>query len=182
MDRPLLDRWTDTTVFGVALAISGAMVFPVLALGLVVSVGMVGFAFAQQTTEVFGAVIVVLAAGGAVGVIGWMRARHQVWSPEEYNLTATLVCLVVGAITALAVGAIVAVPLSAMMPERAYAWPGFLFVAANVVWGLHGIGWMQRLARRYAEETGRAFDGIPTVALVITIALAVAATLITTAL
>jgi hypothetical protein len=36
--------------------------------------------------------------------------------------------------------------------------------------------------RRYAEETGGAFDGMPTVALVITIALALAAVLMTTTL
>jgi hypothetical protein len=38
---------------------------------------------------------------------------------------------------------------------------------------------MQRLTRRYAEHTGRAFDGIPAALLCVAIALAAAAALVT---
>ena len=186
MERSPIDRWTDTTAFGVVLAMSSVLVFPVLGVGLIASFWMIAAALVERTAELVGAVVVVLTVGGAAGMLGWLRARNQVASLDSLSLTATLVFLSVGTATALAVGAIVAVPLSAAMMQPwgapVEAWPALLFPVANLVWALHGIGWMQRLMRRYAEQTRRPFDGMPTVALVITIALAIAATLITTAL
>ena len=38
MHRHLLERWYDTTAFGIALGLSGALVLPVLALGVLVTV------------------------------------------------------------------------------------------------------------------------------------------------
>jgi hypothetical protein len=186
MARSRIDRWTDTTPFDVVLAMSSVLVFPVLGAGVIASLWMIGAALVERTAELIGAVVVVLAVGGAAGILGWLRARYQVASPESLSVMATLVFLSIGTATALAVGAIVAVALSAAMmhPWRApvEAWPGLLFPVANLVWALNGLGWMQRLVRRYAEQTGRPFDGMPTVALVITITLAVAATVITTTL
>jgi hypothetical protein len=186
MHRSLIDRWTDTTPFGVVLAMSSALVFPVLGVGLFISFWMIGAAVMERTVELIGAVIVVLSVGGAAGIVGWLRARHQLRLPDSLSMTATLVFLSIGAATALAVSAIVVVPVSAAMMQPwgapMEAWPGLLFPLANIVWALHGIGWMQRLMRRYAEDTGRPFDGMPTVALVITLALAIAAALITTTL
>jgi len=186
MDRSLIDRWTDTTPFGVVLAMSSVLVFPVLGAGLIVSLLMIGAAVVARTAELVGAVVVVLTVGGAAGILGWLRARAQVTRADSLSMTVTLVCLSIGTATALAVGAIVAIPLSAAMMEPwgapAEAWPGLLFPVANVIWAQHGIGWMQRLVRRYSEQTGRPFDGMPTVALVMTIALAMAAALITTTL
>jgi hypothetical protein len=128
-------------------------------------------------------VVVVLSAGGAIGVIGWVRALRGIRRPEGHNVTATLVCLVVGTATALAVGAFAATPMVAGLREpwgpAAVAWPAALFVAAQAVWVLAGIGWMQRLMRRHAEHTGRAFDGIPVVLLFVAIGLGVAAALLT---
>ena len=187
MRRHSIDRWTDTTTFGIVLIFSAVLLLPVLALGLVVSFVMLVVAVAEQTAELAGAVVVVLSAGGAVGMFGWLRAHHQVKRPTMHNVTATLLCLAVGIATALAVGAIVMVPtveaaLRSPWGSPAAAWPGVLFVAAHAVWALSGIAWVQRLSLRYAEHTGRPFDGIPIIVLLVAIALATAAALIATAL
>jgi hypothetical protein len=184
MDRHLIERWTDTAIFGVALGLSGALVFPVLGLGLAVSAVMLVAAVAEQTAEFAGAVIVVLSVGGAVGVFGLLRARYAVRNPGPHNVTATLLCLAIGTTTALAVAAIVAYPalMLTLQGSLAYAWPGLLAAVAHVVWVLFGIGRMQKVSRRYAEETGRALDGTPALMLLIAIALATAVSLIATAL
>jgi len=72
MGRHLIDRWTDTTAFGVALIFAGTLALPVLALGVIVSVVMIGVALSTQTVEPFGTVVVVLSAGGAAST-----PRHQ---------------------------------------------------------------------------------------------------------
>jgi hypothetical protein len=54
---------------------------------------------------------------------------------------------------------------------------GALFAAANLVWAVAGIARIQRLLNRYAEKTGRAFDGLPVVLLFTAIALVIAAAL-----
>lgn len=195
MDRHLVERWTDTTTFGVALVFAGTLALPVLALGVVISVVMIGVALFEQTVGPFGPVVVVLSAGGVIGVIGWVRARQGFSKPEGHNVTATLLCLLVGTGTALAVGAFAAAPIVMPVPESwgpvaaawpaaavwpaAVVWPAAMFVAAHVVWVLAGIGWMQRLMRRHAEHTGRVFDGIPLVLLCVAITLAAAAALVT---
>jgi len=183
MDRHLVERWTDTTTFGVALIFAGTLALPVLALGVIVSVVMIGVALFKQTVEPFGTVVVALSAGGAIGVIGWLRARRGISSPDGHDVTATLVCLVVGIATALAVGAFSAAPIVVYLRKPwgpvAAAWPAGLFAAAHAVWVLAGIGWMQRLMRRHAEHTGRAFDGIPVVLLFVAMGLGAAAALLT---
>ena len=189
MDRHLIERWTDTTTFGVALAFAVALALPVLALGVIVSVATIGVALFAQTVGPFGAVVVVLSVGGVIGVIGWARARQGTSRPEGHNVTATLLCLLVGIGTALAVGAFAAAPIVMPLPESwgpvaaawpaAALWPAALFVAVHVVWVLAGIGWMQRLMRRHAEHTGRAFDGIPATLLCVAIGLGAAAAVLT---
>ena len=189
MGRHLIERWTDTTTFGVALALAVALALPVLALGVIVSVAMIGTVLFEQRVEAFGMVVVVLSVGGVIGVIGWARARQGISRPEGHNVTATLLCLLVGTATALAAGAFAAAPIAVSLPQlpgpapaawlAAAAGPAALFVAVHVVWVLAGVGWMQRLMRRYAEHTGRAFDGIPVVLLCVAITLAAAAALLT---
>ena len=183
MGRHLIERWTDTTTFGVVLVFAGTLALPVLALGVIVSVGLIAAALVQQTANHFGTVIVVLSAGGAIGVIGWLRALRGVRRPEGHNVTATVVCLVVGTATALAVGAFAAAPIAVSFRDPwgldFATWPALLFAAAHAIWVLAGIGWMQRLTRRYAEHTGQAFDGIPAALLCVAIALAVAVALVT---
>jgi hypothetical protein len=179
MDRHLIERWTDTTAFGVAQVISGLIVLPVLAVGVVVSARMLVFALLEQTANLYGAAVVVLASGGAAGVFGWLRARHQARNPDAHDLTATLVCLTFGTATALAVGAIAAAGTT-LTDTPLELWPPAVpFVAAQIVWVLCGIGWIQRLTRLYEEDAGRAFDGTPATLLVVTIVLATTATVLT---
>jgi hypothetical protein len=185
MDRAPIERWTDTDGFRIALGLSGVLVVPVLALGLAVSAVMLVVAVAEQTAEFAGAVVVALSLGGVAGLLGVLRARYAVRSPGTNDVTATLVCLAIVTATALAAAVIVAYPSVSMLgtwssPVR--TWPGLLVVAAHVVWVLFGVGRMHAVSRRYAEGTGRAFDGIPATMLFIAIALAVAATLIASSL
>jgi hypothetical protein len=183
MTKHMIDRWMDTTAFGVALAFAGALALPLLALGVIVSVGLIVAALVQQTANSMGTAIVVLSAGGAIGVVGWVRALRGIGRPEGHNVTATLVCLVVGVATALAVGAFAAAPIVVSWRDAwggpVAAWPAGLFVVAQAMWVLAGIGWMQRLTRRHAEHTGRAFDGTQVVFLFVAIALAATAALVT---
>jgi hypothetical protein len=186
MDRSLIDRWTDTTAFRIALAVSGALVLPVLALGVLLTVIGSAVLLAEKATVgleplAFGA----LSVGGVLGLVGYGRALAGARKPARHNVTATLVCLTFGVVTALIVAAYsVLGTLDGF--RQLWASPmlvslATLFTTANVVWALSGIAWMQRLPRRYTERTGRAFDGMPVLILLVAITLATAAALITTA-
>ncbi len=83
MDRALIERWTDTDVFRIALALSGVLVVPVLGLGLAVSAVMLVVAVAEQTAEFAGAVVVALSLGGAAGLFGVLRARYVVLKSRQ---------------------------------------------------------------------------------------------------
>ena len=186
MNRQLIERWTQTTLFAVAAGIAGALMLPVLGIGLVTSVGLLGVAVVQRTANLFGAAIVLLSVGGAIGVLGLARAAYGVRRPARHNVTTTMVFLLIGVATALALTACLTVPLSdaffAPLGSVRDVWRAPLILAAPLIWALFGIGWMQKLARRYAEESGRTFDGLPVLLLFVAIALAIAAVLITTSL
>jgi hypothetical protein len=185
VDRYLIERWTDNTTFGVVLIFSSVLVLPVLALGLVVSLGMLVAAVVGQTAMLEGAVIVALSFGGAIGLFGWLRA-HLKEGAGERSPTATITCLAVGTATAVAVSAIVTVPVLDRLREPwgglDDVWPALPFIVANVVWAISGIAWIQRLMYRYKGRTGRAFDGMPAVLLFVAIALVAAVALISTTL
>ena len=187
MDRASIDRWTDTVGFRIALALSAALVLPVLALGVLTTVVGGAVLFAEQTAvgleqAAFG----MLSAGGVLGLVGYGRALVGVRKPARHNVTVTVLCLAAGVATALAVAGYSAVGTLDRVREPwvSPVWVSLttLFAAANVVWALSGIAWMQRLPRRYIERTGRAFDGIPVLILFVAITLATAAALITTGL
>lgn len=185
MHRHVIDRWTDTTVFRCMLVISAMAVLPVLFMGV--------------TTTLFGAVVMIagrfdselglgsvaiglLSLGGALGFLGYQRAHWGVKDPLLHNMTVTLVFLAAGVLAALSVaGFVVAMSISGSLePWGSDLWlivPSALFAAANLVWAFSGVAWMQRLLTRYAEQTGRAFDGLPVVLLSTAIALVIAATL-----
>lgn len=186
MEKSLLDRWTDTTTFRLLLFLSALVAVPVLLLGLTTTVGLLAAAVAMQRAELEGAAVVLLSAGGSLGLLGYWRAHRGAKAPRRHNLTATLLCLAIGIVTALFVAGFVAAESieSWLSPWGAAHWPVFaaLFVAAHVVWAVAGVAWMQRLPRCYAEKTGGAFDSLPVVFLFVAIALATAATLAATAL
>jgi hypothetical protein len=187
MHRHLLERWYDTTAFGIALGLSGALVLPVLALGVLVTVIGGSFMIADPSAVGLGQLVfALLAAGGALGFVGYLRAHFGVKDPCRHNVTATLLLLTAGILAALSVASVVLVSALVMAMEL---WPrdfrdgtsvfvlGALFATANLVWAFAGIARMQRLMRRYEERAGRAFDGLPVVFLFTAIALATAATL-----
>jgi len=187
MHRHLIDRWSDATVFGIALGLSGALVLPVLALGVMVTaIGGSILIADPSAVELWQIVIALLAVGGALGFVGYLRAHFGLKDPCRHNVTATLLLLTAGVLAALSVASVVLVSALVVAIER---WPrdyhdgtfvfvlGALFATANLVWALAGIARMQRLMRRYEERAGRAFDGVPVVLLFTAIALAIAATL-----
>lgn len=187
MHRNVIDRLADTTAFGIALGLSGALVLPVLALGVLVTViggtVMVAEASPVEFEQVAFALLVV---GGALGFFGYLHAHFGTKDPCRHNLTATLLFLTAGVLAALSVAGVVLVFALVMVMER---WPhdfhdgtfvfvvGALFATANLVWAFAGIARMQRLMSRYEQRAGRAFDGVPVVLLFTAIALVVAATL-----
>ncbi len=185
MEKSLLDRWTDTMAFRVALALSALGVLPVLLLGVSITImGAVGM-LVDGSYEKPGAeelAFTLLSAGGALGFVGYLRARAGYGNPLRGNVTTTLVFLTAGVLAALSVVGILVVTaveawfdLWGVAPLLAL---GAVFAAANLVWAAAGVAWMQRLMRRYAELTGRAFDGLPTLLLSVAVALATAATAI----
>lgn len=187
MDRPLLDRWTDTTVFRAVLLFSGIAVLPVLALGALVTV-IGGAAILSQGSgvELEEAVFGSLSVGGALGFVGYARAHWGVKDPGDHNVTATLLCLVAGVAAALFVAGYAA--FGTLDGQRSpwgspmLAVPSALFSVANLAWATSGVAWMQRLPHRYAEETGRAFDSLPAMLLIVAITLTTVALLKTTTL
>ena len=187
MDRSLLDRWTDTTAFGIALGLSGALVLPVLALGVMVTAIGGSIMLAEPSALGLGQVVfALLAVGGALGFVGYLRAHFGIKDPRRHNVTATLLLLSAGVLAALSVAGGVLVWALIIAIER---WPrdfhdgtflfllGALFATANFVWAFAGIARMQRLMGRYEQRAGRAFDGVPVVLLFTAIALAIAAAL-----
>ncbi len=189
MHRSLIDRCTDTTPFRLALLCAALAVVPVLLMGVAVTliggVVMLGGPSGVQL-ELEQAVFALLSLGGALGFVGYLRAHWGARKPDRHNVTATLLCLAAGVVTALAVaGYAVTVLLDGLRSpwgspvEAALA---TLFAAANLVWAVAGIGWMQRLPRCYVERTGHAFDGVPALMLFVAIALAMAAATLTTTL
>ncbi|HEY3517247.1 MAG TPA: hypothetical protein VGL98_09405, partial [Gammaproteobacteria bacterium] len=177
----------DTTAFGIALGLSGALVLPVLALGVLVTVIGGSFMIADPSAVEIGQVaFALLAIGGALGFVGYLRAHFGIKDPCRHNVTATLLFLTAGVLAALSVAGVVLVTTLGMAME---IWHrdfhdgtfllvlGALFATANLIWAFAGIGRMQRLMRRYAERAGRAFDGLPVVLLFMAIALAIAAAL-----
>jgi hypothetical protein len=184
MHRHLIDRWYDTTAFGIALGLSGALVLPVLALGVMVTVIGGSVTLAQSLpVELWQVVIALLAVGGTLGFVGYLRAHWGLKDPGRHNnVTVTLLFLVAGVLAALAVAG-VALVTAVEIWRRENSDGGFFlalgasFAAANLVWAFAGIARMQRLMRRYEERAGRAFDSLPAVLLFTAIVLVIAATL-----
>jgi len=187
MHRHLIERWYDTTAFGIALGLSGAVVLPVLALGVMVTVIGGSIMISEPSAVELGQVVfALLAVGGALGFVGYLRAHFGIKDPCRHNVTATLLFLTAGVLAALSVAGGVLVWALVMAMER---WPrdfhdgtflfvfGALFATANLVWAFAGIARMQRLMSRYEERAGRAFESVPVVLLFTSIALAIAAAL-----
>jgi hypothetical protein len=185
MSRPLIDRWTDTRTFRFLLLLSALVALPVLAVGFLTTViaGPVLLLIDRAPIDVEQAVFGLLSVGGAVGFLGYLRAHSGARTPDRHNVTATLLCLAAGVLTALAVASFGVVD-SLRSPWTSEAWVALaaLFAAANLMWAVSGIAWMQRLRRRYAEHTGHAFDGLPALLLFVAAALATAAATFTATL
>lgn len=185
MHRQSIDRLTDTVAFEVLLALLGLPALLVLLLGLLVTfAGAVWWLVSGFTALDGGAVaIAALSVGGATGLVGWLRARRACSNPAAYNLTAIVLCLLVGTLTVLAVagGVVGVVLIESWFVDRndalRFAWV-LAFVLGNLVWALCGIGWMQRLAFRYRERTGLPFDSGAVALLFIALASATAVMLI----
>jgi hypothetical protein len=186
MVRHTIDRWADTTAFRWALMLAALGVLPVLFVGAVMtSVGGLKVFVYGWPGELGPEAITVLllSVGGAGGFVGYARAHSGCKNPCRHNVTATLVLLTAGVLAALSVAVIVVV---AVFGAGLDFWGAghlhvlaALFAAANLVWALSGIAGMQRLLRRYAETTGRAFDGLAVVLLCVAIALGTAAVVAT---
>lgn len=183
MGAHLIDRLTATLGFRVLFVLSAMLVLPVLALGLFfTSAFLLSLIGGQEAApEILG--FASLSLGGAIGTLGWVLSLVAARNPERYNLTAILVCLAVGVVTALAVTAYSVGEIVEHLGGLRFLVPAFgLFAVATTVWAIDGIGRMQVLMRRYRERTGRVFDGLPVGMLLVALVLAAAAGLGTVAL
>lgn len=188
MHRHAFDRWADTTLFRFILLFAGFAVVPVLLMGVLATViGGATVLIERSAVDFEQAAFALLSGGGALGFIGYWRAHGGALRPHGHNVAVTLTCLAVGVVAALVVAGYT---VAGVLDGWTDAWRGWgpwvtvppLFVAANLVWAVSGIAWMQRLSRRHAEKTGRAFDNLPVMLLWVAIALATAAALTTTTL
>lgn len=185
MDRLLLDRWTDTLAFRCLLLLSALAVLPVLAAGVLTTViGGAAMLYSRAAIELEQAVFGLLALGGMLGFVGYLRAHVAKRDPERLSVTTTLMFLAAGVVTALVVvGFAVAGVLDvwkAPWNARPLVVGSALFAAANLTWAIGGVAWMVRLPRLYAEDTGRVFDGLPVVLMFVSLALAISAALAAT--
>jgi hypothetical protein len=183
MSGRLFDRLTDGAGFAVLLAISGVIVLPILFLGLVLLLPMLVLDLAAHGADAETLALATLPLGGVIGVVGLLRARWGTARPERHNVTATLIFLAIGAITAAAVGGLVLV--EALVQARTFGSPqpllSVLFASANAVWIVSGIAAVRRLARRLAERTGEAIDAVPVLLLLVVLVLAWTVVLVTAA-
>ena len=180
MRRQMIDRMADTTAFRILLLVSGLMVLPVLALGLLLSpfflVGLIAYPDAGSLA------FVLLSTGGAIGIFGWLRARWGARTPDRHNVGLTLVLLAIGIVTALAVGGFVTY-FAITEFWKPWGWTGpplfaaAAFVFAHGVWIVSGIAWIERLTFSYAVRTGRIFDAIPIALLLVSLGLVLAVVL-----
>jgi hypothetical protein len=181
-----IDRWADTTLFRFVLLLAGLAVVPTLLMGVVATVIGAAFVIERSTVDFAQAAFALLSAGGALGFLGYWRAHGGALRPHGHNVTATLTCLAAGIVAALVVAGYTVAGALGGWRERWSDGPWVilpaLFATANLVWALSGIAWMQRLARRYAEKTGRTFDTLPVLFLFVSLGLAIAAALMTTTL
>ncbi len=177
MERQLIDRLADTTLFRVLLVLSGLMVLPVLGLGLLFSP--LALLSTYSAPAVGSVAFVVLSTGGALGITGWLRARWGTRMPERHNIGVTLALITIGIATALAVGGFVAI-VAIVEFWRPWGWEGppvvvvGAFVAAHGVWIVSGVAWIERLTRSYVERTGREYDAIPVALLLVALGLTLA--------
>jgi hypothetical protein len=114
---------------------------------------------------------------GTVGVVGWARAKGATPATSHGSLETTIVCLGVGCGAAAATLGWIAWS-SAALPRD----PGLLALAggasaALLVMLLGGLGWIARLGRGFAVHTGRRFDALPAMFLLIALAQAAVAAL-----
>jgi hypothetical protein len=128
-------------------------------------------------------VIAALSIGGVLGFSGYVRARMGMRAVHDHKLTATLLCLAAGTVTALGLGGFAGA--WAVQVWRA-PWDGAgwvplfaTFGLANLVWAFSGLAWIQRLQGRYSEVTGQRFDALPALLLFVALALAAAAMTLT---
>ncbi len=182
MVRHAIDSWTDTTAFRIVLFVSALAVLPVLAVGVLTTVFGGAILLAERSAVDAGqALFGALSTGGAIGIVGYLRAQIGARRPDRHGITSTLICLGAGVATALAVAGFVLsgtlAAWSTLWNDSPWASAPLLFAAANLVWALSGIAWMQRLPRRYAEKTGRKFDSVPVILLFVAIALLIGAVL-----
>jgi hypothetical protein len=186
MRKAMIDRWADTAAFRALLFASAVAVLPVLGVGLAVSVvGGAVLASVPSNVDLEQLVFAALVLGGVLGLVGYGWAHLIARSRARRSITAPLLLLAVGASTALGVAGGVAFELVSGWAEWGADFGlvlGGAFVAANLVWVISGVAWMQRLARGYAEREGRPFDGLPVLLLFVALALAAAAALLTAAL
>jgi len=180
MRRQMIDRMADTTGFRILLLLSGLVVLPVLALGLLFSpIALVASIIEPDAGSV---AFLLSSTGGAIGIVGWLRARWGARTPERHNVGLTLALIAIGIATALAVGGFVTYLL---LTQFRYSWGGSgpplialaAFVVAHGVWIVSGIAWIERLTFSYAVRTGRIFDAIPITLLLVALGLALAVVL-----
>ncbi len=84
MDRHLLDRWTDTPFFRALLFFSGCLVLPMLGVGVLTTViGGAVVVIEQPALDVEQVVFALLSIGGAVGLVGYLRAHRAAKAPTD---------------------------------------------------------------------------------------------------
>jgi len=184
MRRHFIDRWADTTVFRFMLLGAALVVLPMLAVGvLATAVGSVLVLIRPSPVDFAEAVFALLSVGGVLGFTGYLRAHLGVQKPECHGITATVVCLAFGVVAALVVaGFALTGVLAAHDFARGGAFAAALVASACSIWAVSGIAWTQRLRSTYLRKTGRVFDSLPALLLLVALGLATAAALLATTL
>jgi hypothetical protein len=168
-----VDRLTRSEVFTALFALATLVVVPVLLMGLV---GTPLLLLSSASPDRWVGPVLLTAAGTA-GVVGWIRAHWQIGPSPRGSVETTMTCLSLGVAAAL-------VPIG----FAAFAWidgeyEGSIWVitivgAAHAIVSIAAVGWMQRVAWHYADRTGRNFDSLPMIFLLVAVGWAAAAILV----
>jgi hypothetical protein len=171
-----VDRLTRSEGFTALFAVATLVVGPVLLLGwLGTPLLLLSMSDPARSIPYF-----LLTAAGTAGVVGWIRAHWQIGPSPRGNVETTMICLSLGVAAALVpigFAAFAAIPRGHV---GANVWAATILAAAHAIVAIAAVGWMQRLAWHYADRTGRRFDTLPVIFLLVALGLAAAAIVVAT--
>ena len=171
------DRLTRSEAFSVLFAMATFVVVSVLLVGWI---GTPLLLLSSSKPDQWVAYVLLTAAGTA-GVVGWIRAQRQIGPSPRGSIETTMICLSLGVAAALVPIGFAAWAWTDAEHVGSKIWATTIVGAAHAIVIIGAVGCMQRLGWHYADRTGRRFDSLPVIFLLVALGLATAAILVASA-